>query len=182
MDKVLNKLTLYLLKKSATERLILFILFLVSLIVITSYMDDDSEWMILQKQNFEPTHTNANIKKLFDFYNIKTKCLKIICTSQEIKQIIKLPKNAVSNVESKSVYTIYFECDDISCYEFIRELEKQPKVFINKAETFDIAILHDDSDSTNDIQIYTEDNKNNSQTKWRQTILISFEINNGSAK
>ena len=69
MQKILHTITLYLLRKSVFERIILLCLFVVSCVTLLSYIEYD-EWVLTQRKQVDITTMHSNIAFLFKDYEI----------------------------------------------------------------------------------------------------------------
>lgn len=165
LQRLLHTLTFYILKKSLFERIVLFCLFVSCLLAILSSVKYE-EWTTKTRKQIDITAIQGDIVSLFDEYKIQSKCVKIICTNKELQRRglqTTLPYTTKH-------YTIFFTCDSMLCYEFIRSLEELPTLFIHEVVSSNATIIQNPLDNTlhNDNDI--------ANMRWKQDIRVVFSI------
>lgn len=163
LQRLLHTLTLYLLRKSVVERIVLLCLFVISCIVLLSYINHD-EWVVTQRKQVDITIMQNNILLLFQDYDIKSKCKSIICTNKELKQ----KRMQTTLPYTANYYTSFFTCNSMLCYEFIHALEALPTLFIHHISSSNITLQNTDQH----IDSMQED------IQFTQDIKIIFSIGN----
>lgn len=209
MDKLLNTITQYLLQKSFFERCIFFCLFCVCLYSSVNYFKNE-EQIITQKYQTDFSSIQQSILALFQAHTIQSKCSKPICTSQEIifvnrknyeNQSIAYRPHTFPATMSTTKYYMSLTCNSMACYEFIRDFENLPPIFITEIQSFNTEILAiHNSDTTNSHfnmmqqnnnatpfwnqhthankanQVRQESSQQDMPMSWKQNIKIIFEI------
>ncbi|EEO24960.1 MULTISPECIES: hypothetical protein [Helicobacter] len=140
MQKILHTITLYLLRKSVFERIILLCLFVVSCVTLLSYIEYD-EWVLTQRKQVDITTMQSNIALLFKDYEITSKCKNAICSNKELKQ----RRMQTTLPYTTNHYTLFFTCKAMLCYEFIHALEALPTLFIHEISLSNATIRNLDS-------------------------------------
>ena len=167
LQRLLHSLTFYLLKKSLFERIILFCLFVACLLAILSSIKYE-EWTTKTRKQIDITAIQGDIVALFEEYKIQSKCVKVICTNKELQRRglqTTLPYTTKH-------YTLFFTCDSMLCYEFIRSLEELPTLFIHKIESSNATIIQNlPKDNT-----FIENYNDTTNMQWKQDMRIVFSI------
>lgn len=140
LQRFLHTITLYLLRKSAFERIVLLCLFVVSCATLLSYIEYD-EWVVTQRRQIDITTMQSDIALLFQDYEITSKCKNAICSNKELKQ----RRMQTILPYTKNHYTLFFTCKAMLCYEFIRALEALPTLFIHEISLSNATIQNLDS-------------------------------------
>ncbi|RDU65699.1 hypothetical protein CQA53_05930 [Helicobacter didelphidarum] len=217
LNRIFNILTQYLLKKSLLERVIFLGIFLCIIYIITDNLKHEREIIVKQYVgNIGEIH--KDIFNLTEKYEIQNRCARLFCAYEEFFQntndqgYVRNSYNNIiqtnlhhKNIESKKLdsinkYYMYVSCIGIACYEFIRELENLPLVFITEIHGFNVEILdithaqqpiNKGDDLSNHIQepnmlqrlqtalntIEVDNTKTMSlPIKWRQELKVVFEI------
>ncbi|MWV62893.1 hypothetical protein DCO58_01755 [Helicobacter saguini] len=155
-DKYFNTLTLYILKKSPFERIVIFCVFALTIYVLCAILWSESQReRDISSIHFAGLDSNIELNKIATLakkYDIKTKCLRLFCDDNEIDSKFKgWAKSAdfrTGSIESsdtkiKSITKfMHFSCHSLKCFEFVREMESLPLVFIDEITGFNVLLLH----------------------------------------
>lgn len=140
LDNFFNKVTCYILKKTYLERVLLLSLFCMCIFVIASYI----KYERIEHVNLR-LDSNDGLKSVQDLakkYQIFTKCLRLLCDVEEFgNKVNSVSVNTNEFLDSK-IYYLYFSCESLNCYEFIREVENIPLAFIREISGFNVDITH----------------------------------------
>ncbi len=176
LQRLLHALVLYLLQKSVFERIVLFSILTACCFIILSYVEHD-EWVVVKRKQVGIATIQNDIAILFEDYNIQSKCTKIICTNKEVKQKhiqTKLPY-------TQHYYTLFFTCNGLLCYEFIRSLEALPTLFIHEVSSSNATIMQNSPTqpkTTYAIPSFSQSDNiaNEFNMQWTQDMHIVFSI------
>lgn len=183
---LIQRLGFYLLQKGKNATYFIIFLFFCCVITYTSLI----EYQEQESPQYYQTNIINIIKEIlniFHKYKLKSKCKKELCLRTEIQELISLNQHIeirqklIQSIQAKpknAVYAMYFTCKNMNCYNFIKDIETLPDVFIVKAQSFDTEIL-DQRDLILDSQQIIENNEiNNTKLYWKQQIVILFELQN----
>ncbi|RDU71965.1 hypothetical protein CQA66_05755 [Helicobacter aurati] len=193
----IQKLGFFLLQKNSITRYLLAFLFfgcVFTLVSLLEYSDYESP----QYYHTDIVKSYKDILTSFHKYELQSKCKKEFCLKQEIQQLTELNPSFTTNQQyidnmqtqsSHNIYAMYFTCQNLSCYEFIREVETIAPVFILKVQSFNTEILYSlettaietSKDSSSPLYAPLDSNNNRQPQKpsalqWKQNILLFFEI------
>lgn len=168
LQRLLHTITLYILKKSLFERIVLLCLFVACLFALLSSIKSE-EWIAKSRKQIDITAIQGDIITLFEEYKIQSKCMKAICTNKELQR----RRIQTTLPYTTKHYTLFFTCDSMLCYEFIRSLEELPTLFIHEIASSNATIMQNPSKDNTFIDIHNDDMPN---MRWRQDIRIVFSI------
>lgn len=169
LHRILHTLTFYLLRKSLFERIIIFCLFVACLLAILSSITYE-EWVSTERKQIDITNIQDEISTLFEEYKIQSKCARVICTNKELQK----RRLQTTLPHTTKHYTLFFSCNSILCYEFIRSIESIPTLFIHEVDSFNVTIQ--DLFQDNYIQEHPLFNDYTSNMQWKQDMKIVFSI------
>lgn len=139
---ILNLITNYLTNKSKFEKIVIFLLFIVSLYFIMDHLFSQQQLQSKHtiKESFDISNIYNDISQIYEMNNIKSMCKKIFCE--------------VESTDKSKMLSIRFICAYTSCYELIRDIEMKPDIYIlefisKKADISDIDYVLNDSGEKN---------------------------------
>lgn len=194
---LLNLLTRYLLQKSFFERCVFLMLFVIAIYVFATYFDN-KEQIVAQQYQTNVVAMQKEIQKLMLEYKIESYCAKSLCNAKEMQGIYKHFKDKAlfQNIGDQNAiqysHLLYISCQNLACYEFVRELESLASIFITEIYSFNIEFLQTSSPNPNKstdlkplaferlLSSHTDSAVLKSPTtlplEWKQDMIILFEI------
>ncbi|TLE01324.1 hypothetical protein LS73_001160 [Helicobacter muridarum] len=181
---LIQRLGYYLLQKGENVAyLIIFLFFccVITYISLIEYQEQESP----QYYHTNIENTRKEILELFRKYELKSKCKKELCLRPEIQELTKLNRHIeisqklIQKIQAKpsnAIYAMHFICKNINCYNFIRDIEIIPNIFILKAQSFDTEIIKQSDANHTDSRTMLSDKINSSKLQWNQQILLLFEL------
>lgn len=181
----LHTLTLYFVGKSMLLRALYLMLFLTFYFFALSYFDFE-EWIGAQYKQVDAATTQSEILRLFETYNMKSKCAKVFCTHNELQErglLQHAAQQEMQNVAKQPIaqhtrhtYTLLFTCEGMACYEFLRALEVLPLVFVEKAASSNVTFLQEKAtqEHASMLDSNTKERELEAQKslEWRQDMYI----------
>lgn len=157
LNHYFNKASVYILKKSILERIILSVIFVLAMYVLWAFLRYDREILAESFEASSNSNLQGSIATLAKKYDIKSKCARLFCSGDE-----SVLKDFVSS-KADSIY-MYFSCDSLKCFEFVREVESLPLAFIDEIMGANVLLLNvrdfsENAESAKDIKEDSKDSK-----------------------